>query len=183
MERCHLRLNESLSLLYRRLFQSPQSLLSVPEAQVSPLRDTPNSSPAHPHKHFLPEDYTDPLMSKKPRISHLSSKTSAVKTRPRPSKQMPHKDVTGATEDGRRRNSLDPRKLLDSLSAVCEREAEVAKRLEPTPSAVKDNEPPAAHPQPKSDCPPAPVKVPPLDRHKTRRKKSKHKHKEQVRTE
>ncbi|XP_076013977.1 RNA polymerase II elongation factor ELL-like isoform X2 [Genypterus blacodes] len=172
-------------ILVRRLFQPQRSLLSVPEAQVSPLRDTPNSSPAHLHKHSHPEDYTDPLMSKKPRISHFSSKTGSDKTRARASKPAPHKDVmAAATDDGSRRgNSLEPRKLLDSLTAACEREEEATQRLEPPPSAVMDGEPPAADPQPTSDRPASPVKVPPLDRHKTRRKKSKHKQQKKNRKE
>ncbi|XP_077477799.1 RNA polymerase II elongation factor ELL-like [Stigmatopora argus] len=54
-------------ILVRRLFQPQQNL---PETQVSPLRDTPNSSPAHRPK---AEEYTDPLKTaKKTRISHLS---------------------------------------------------------------------------------------------------------------
>ncbi|XP_067099345.1 RNA polymerase II elongation factor ELL-like [Osmerus mordax] len=60
-------------ILVKRLFQ-PQNLLSVPETQVSPLRDTPNSSPAQ--KYSIAEEYTDPLANKKPRISHLSSKAT-----------------------------------------------------------------------------------------------------------
>lgn len=163
-------------ILVRRLFQPQQNLLSVPEAQVSPLRDTPNSSPAHRPKHSLPEEYTDPLASKKPRISHLSSKTASDKSRLRSSEQAAHKDVTRATGDDRQRNSLDPRKLFDSLqSAVCQQETEVTDRLKPTPCAQEE---PEGHPQPDSDRPPSPLIVPDLDRHTIKRKKSKHKHRD-----
>ncbi|XP_071772033.1 RNA polymerase II elongation factor ELL-like [Centroberyx gerrardi] len=167
-------------ILVRRLFQPQQNLLFVPEAQVSPLRDTPNSSPAHAHKHYLTEEYTDPLASKKPRISHWSSKTASDKSGSRPSepREAP-KHVPAATEDDSRRNSLDPRKLFDSLSAVCTQEAEVAKRLEPAPSAPADAKDPAALPQPNSDRPPSPPTVPHLDRHTAKRKKRKHKHRDQ----
>ncbi|XP_053191545.1 RNA polymerase II elongation factor ELL-like [Scomber japonicus] len=167
-------------ILVRRLFQPQQNLLSVPEAQVSPLRDTPNSSPAHRPKHSLPEEYTDPLVSKKPRISHLSSKTVSVKSRrSRPSEQVAHKEVTPATADDRQRNSLDPRKLFDSLqSAVCQQEADVTDRLKPTPCAQEEPEGPADHRQPNSDRPSSPLIVPDLDRHTIKRKKSKHKHRD-----
>lgn len=162
----------------RRLFQPQQNLLTVPEAQVSPLRDTPNSSPAHRPKHSLPEEYT---ANKKPRISHLSSKTASDKSRLRPSEQAAQKDVTEARAYDGQRNSLDPRKLFDSLSAVCQRE-EVAKRLEPTPCAHEEPESPEDHPQPDSDRRPSPLTVPELSRHTTKRKKSKHKHRDQVGT-
>ncbi|CAK6966991.1 RNA polymerase II elongation factor ELL-like [Scomber scombrus] len=167
-------------ILVRRLFQPQQNLLSVPEAQVSPLRDTPNSSPAHRPKHSLPEEYTDPLVSKKPRISHLSSKTVSVKSkRSRPSDQAAHKDVTAATADDGKRNSLDPRKLFDSLqSAVCQQEADVTDRLKQTPCAQEEPEGPADHRQPDSDRPPSPLIVPDLDRYTIKRKKSKHKHRD-----
>lgn len=169
--------------VHRRLFQPQQNLLSVPEAQVSPLRDTPNSSPAHRSKHSLPEEYIDPLASKKPRISHLSRKTASNKSRSRPSNQAAYKDVTESRADDGRRNSLDPRKLLDSLSAVCQQqEEEVAKRLEPTPCAQEEPESPEGRAQPDAVPvrPPSPLIVPDLSRHTTKRKKSKHKHKDQV---
>ncbi|GAA6213340.1 RNA polymerase II elongation factor ELL-like isoform X2 [Lates japonicus] len=166
-------------ILVRRLFQPQQNLLTVPEAQVSPLRDTPNSSPAHRPKHSLPEEYTDPLASKKPRISHLSSKTPNDKSRLRPSKQAAHKDVIEARVDDGKRNSLDPRKLFDSLSAVCQQEEEVAKRLKPTPCTQEEPESPEDDPQPNSDHPPSPLIVPDLSKHATKRKKSKHKHRDQ----
>ncbi|XP_077394162.1 RNA polymerase II elongation factor ELL-like isoform X2 [Festucalex cinctus] len=93
-------------ILVRRLFQPQQNLLAIPETQVSPLRDTPNSSPAHRPKPAPTEEYTDPLASKKTRISHLTRKAAAS---------------SGA--DVRSEHSLDPRKLLDSLSAACGQEA------------------------------------------------------------
>ncbi|KAF7659399.1 hypothetical protein LDENG_00298520, partial [Lucifuga dentata] len=165
-------------ILVRRLFQPQQNLLSVPEAQVSPLQDTPNSSPAYPQKHSLPEDNPDPLPSKKPRISHLSGKRAAVKSRFRPSEQTAHKDVTGTTEDDRRRNLLDPRKLLDSLSAACQQEEDVAKRLEPASRAVEQTEDLADRHNPNSDIPRSPLKDPHLDRHTIKRKKNKLKDRE-----
>ncbi|XP_077417211.1 RNA polymerase II elongation factor ELL-like [Vanacampus margaritifer] len=93
-------------ILVRRLFQPQQNLLTVPETQVSPLRDTPNSSPAHLPKPAPAEEYTDPLASKKTRISHLTRKAAAA-----------------SGDDVRSEHSLDPRKLLDSLSAACGQEA------------------------------------------------------------
>uniref|UniRef100_A0A668AWB2 RNA polymerase II elongation factor ELL-like n=1 Tax=Myripristis murdjan TaxID=586833 RepID=A0A668AWB2_9TELE len=171
-------------ILVRRLFQPQQNLLSVPEAQVSPLRDTPNSSPAHPQKHFHTEEYTDPLASKRPRISHFSSKTASKKSRSKASEQQEApRDVAEATEDNSCRNSLDPRKLFDSLSVVCKQETEVAKRLEPAPFAVEDAKAPAALHHPDSDHPPSPLNVPQLDKHSRKRRKSKHKHRDQVRAE
>ncbi|XP_029901157.1 RNA polymerase II elongation factor ELL-like [Myripristis murdjan] len=167
-------------ILVRRLFQPQQNLLSVPEAQVSPLRDTPNSSPAHPQKHFHTEEYTDPLASKRPRISHFSSKTASKKSRSKASEQQEApRDVAEATEDNSCRNSLDPRKLFDSLSVVCKQETEVAKRLEPAPFAVEDAKAPAALHHPDSDHPPSPLNVPQLDKHSRKRRKSKHKHRDQ----
>ncbi|KAK1893799.1 RNA polymerase II elongation factor ELL [Dissostichus eleginoides] len=164
-------------ILVRRLFQPQQNLLSVPEAQVSPLRDTPNSSPAHRPKPSLPEEYTDPLANKKPRISRLSCKTADDKSRVRRSEQAAFKDVTEATGNGGQRNSLDPRKLLDSLSAACQRE--VAERLEPTPVLQEEPKVTADSPPPNSDLPPSPLTVPDLHRHTIKRKKSKHKHSDQ----
>nr|XP_061798322.1 RNA polymerase II elongation factor ELL-like [Nerophis lumbriciformis] len=86
-------------ILVRRLFQPQQNLLTVPETQVSPLRDTPNSSPAHRPKAAPTEEYTDPLAGKT-RISHLTRKAAVG-------------------NDGRSERSLDPRRLSDSLSAAC----------------------------------------------------------------
>lgn len=166
-------------ILVRRLFQPQQSLLTVPEAQVSPLRDTPNSSPAHRQKSSLPEEYTDPLASKKPRISHLSKKKNSDKSRVRSYEQAIHKDVTEVTGNDGQKDSLDPRKLFDSLSAVCQKEAEVAKRLEPTPCTQEETKVTVDPPQPDSDHPPSPLVVPDLNRHTIKRKKSKHKHRDQ----
>ncbi|XP_047467684.1 RNA polymerase II elongation factor ELL-like [Mugil cephalus] len=158
-------------ILVRRLFQPQPNLLSVSKAQVSPLRDTPNSSPAHRPKHSLPEEYTDPLASKKPRISHLSSKAAGDRSASRPSQLAAQKEVNEAAADDRQRNSLDPKRLFDSLSAVCQREEEAAERLEPADAAQPED----------SDRPPSPLIVPDLNRHSTKRKKSKHNHKEKDR--
>uniref|UniRef100_A0A3P8T2U2 OCEL domain-containing protein n=1 Tax=Amphiprion percula TaxID=161767 RepID=A0A3P8T2U2_AMPPE len=164
-------------ILVRRLFQPQQNLLTVPEAQVSPLRDTPNSSPAHRPKHSLPEEYTDPLASKKPRISHLSSKTVNDKSKPKPSAQTAYKD-SKVTADNGQRQSLDPKKLFDSLSVVCKQEAEVAKRFEPTCAVQLKTE--ARNDSPQLDCDrsPSPLIVPNLSKHAIKKKKSKHKHKD-----
>lgn len=172
--------------MYRRLFQPHHNLLSVPETQVSPLRDTPNSSPAHPHKHSLIEDYTDPLANKKPRISHLSSKTTNDKSGSKRSSKgrdaaKEGSTVTRVTKDNSRRNSLDPKKLFDSLSEVSKQKVEVAKRLEPAPSVPEDSKGSAPLPQSKSDRPPSPLEVPRLDRHSRMRRKSKHRDRNQVR--
>lgn len=150
----------------RRLFQPQQNLLTVPEAQVSPLRETPNSSPVHRPKHSLLDEYTDPLATKKPRISHLTSKSTSENFRPRTSKQEAQKGA----EVGQN-NSLDPKRLFDSLSAVCEQEAEVAKRLEPM-DAPKE---PEEQQKPTSDPPPVPLISSDLSRHTVKKKKNKHK--------
>ncbi|KAG8013257.1 RNA polymerase II elongation factor ELL [Nibea albiflora] len=166
-------------ILVRRLFQPQPNLLTVPEAQVSPLRDTPNSSPAHRPKPSLPEEYTDPLLSKKPRISRLSNKAASDKPRARPSQQAAHKDVTEAKGNDGQSNSLDPRKLFDSLTAVCQRDAEAVERLEPTGRVQEEPKGTADYPQPNSECSPPPLIVPDLNRHTVKRKKSKHKHRDQ----
>ncbi|XP_049596752.1 RNA polymerase II elongation factor ELL isoform X1 [Syngnathus scovelli] len=106
-------------ILVRKLFQPQQNLLTVPEVQVSPLRDTPNSSPAHRPKPAPVEEYTDPLVSKKTRISHLTRKAAAT----------PGDDV---------QHSLDPRKLLDSLSAACGQETAQVKS-EPLPDVDRNS--------------------------------------------
>lgn len=140
--------------MHRRLFQPQQSLLSVPEAQVSPLRDTPNSSPAHHPKPSLPEEYTDPVAKKRPRISHLSSKAASDRLRLK-------------AEGQGTRGSLDPRKLLDSLSEVCQQEAPGPTRLEPTrlePPLPAQKQPPGA---------PPPVGIPGPNTHTISRKKKK----------
>lgn len=113
----------------------------------------------------------------------MSSKTVSDKSRFRPSEQAAHKDVTRATGDDRQRNLLDPRKLFDSLqSAVSQQEAEVTDRLTPTTCAQEEPKGPADHPQPNAGRPPSPLIVPDLDRHTVKRKKSKHKHRDQVST-
>ncbi|KAM9355757.1 RNA polymerase II elongation factor ELL-like [Pholidichthys leucotaenia] len=161
-------------ILVRRLFQPQQNLLSVPEAQVSPLRDTPNSSPAHRPKHSLPGEYTDSSVSKKPRISHFYSKTTSNKSKSKPSEQVANKDLDDTTDD-QRRNSLDPLKLLDSLSTVCQQVAKVGERLELTPGAKVGSGYSKDSLQPSSCRPPSANSVPDLTRHEIKRKKSKHK--------
>ncbi|KAM9842739.1 RNA polymerase II elongation factor ELL-like [Aulostomus maculatus] len=161
-------------ILVRRLFQPQPNLLSVPEAQVSPLRDTPNSSPAHRPKHFLPEEYIDPPATKKLRISHLSSRTASDKSSAGSSERAAHKDVKRATaEEDERKHSLDPRKLLDSLSSACQQEAEAADRLKPTSCGQEEPVGPADPPQAVSDR----LNVTEQDKHTIKKKKSKHKHK------
>lgn len=157
----------------RRLFQPQQNLLTVPEAQVSPLRDTPNSSPAHRPRLALAEDCAEPPVSKKPRISHLSSKTQRENSELKPSQHATQKDAEVKADDGRG-DSLDPRRLFDSLSAVCQQEAVAAKRLEPTDSAQEGPKDPTAQPGTDSDRPPSPLLVPDLSRHAVKKKKSKH---------
>uniref|UniRef100_A0A3B5M5R9 OCEL domain-containing protein n=1 Tax=Xiphophorus couchianus TaxID=32473 RepID=A0A3B5M5R9_9TELE len=161
-------------ILVRRLFQPQQNLLTVPEAQVSPLRETPNSSPAHRPKHSLLDEYADPLASKKPRISHLTSKSTSENFRLRSSKQEAQKDAEATAEDGQN-NSLNPKRLFDSLSAVCQQEAEVAKRLEQTDAPQEEPRDPEEQQKPKSDHPSLPLMVPNLSRHTVKKKKSKHK--------
>ncbi|XP_028994185.1 RNA polymerase II elongation factor ELL-like isoform X2 [Betta splendens] len=170
-------------ILVRRLFKPQQALLTVPKAQVSPLRDTPNSSPAHRPKHSLPEEYSDPPSSKKARISHLSNKASCDISRLRPSERPAHKNVTEATADGSQKNSLDPRKLFDSLSAVCHQEEEVAKRLQ-VPLAAQEKPGsteclPEHQAQPDCDRKPSSLTVPDLSSRTAKRKKGKHKHRGQ----
>ncbi|KAF3701044.1 RNA polymerase II elongation factor ELL Eleven-nineteen lysine-rich leukemia protein [Channa argus] len=166
-------------ILVRRLFQPQQNLHAVPEAQVSPLRDTPNSSPAHCPKHSLQEEYTDPLSSKKPRVSRLPNKTVSDTSRFRPSEQLAHKDVTETTADDRQNISLDPRKLLYSLSAVCQQEEDAAKRLQPTHAAQKEPKSPKDRPRGTFDQPPLPLITSDQNNHTAKRKKSKHKHRDQ----
>ncbi|KAM6912229.1 RNA polymerase II elongation factor ELL-like [Xenentodon cancila] len=161
-------------ILVRRLFQPQPNLLTVPEAQVSPLRDTPNSSPAHRPKPWPPEEYTDPLASKKPRISHLSGKSGSKKSRFRPSEHSDHKDAeVGA--DPAQWDSVDSKKLFDSLSAVCQQDAELVKRLNPTDAAQEGPKDREDHPAPNSDHPPSPLGAPDLTRPTAKRRKSKHK--------
>ncbi|TNN47610.1 RNA polymerase II elongation factor ELL [Liparis tanakae] len=144
-------------IFIRRLCQPQHSLLTVPEAQVSPLRDTPDSSPKPPP----PEEYTDPLASRKPRVSRLSGKA-------RPAER--------AAGEGGKGESMDPRVLFDSLLTACRREeAEVAERLKAPPRC--EEEPRVTESDP--DRPPSPLAAPELSGHTLRRKKSKRKHRDQ----
>lgn len=97
-------------LFLRRLFEPQQNLVSVPQIQVSPLRETPNSSPVHHQNPSKPEAYTDPLVKRRPRISHLSKITASEL--PRAAK---HVTRTGAAEVTQKRSWLDPRRLFGSL--------------------------------------------------------------------
>lgn len=162
----------------RRLFQPQPNLLTVPEAQVSPLRDTPNSSPAHRPGLAPVEDGTDSPASRKPRISHFS-KTARENSELKPSRHATLKDTEVKAEDGRG-DSLDPKRLFDSLSAVCQQEAVAAKRLKPTGSAQQGPKDPEEPPKTDSDRPPSPL-IPALSRRPVKKKKSKHKHREHVR--
>lgn len=99
-----------LLFLCRRLFEPQQNLLAVPQIRVSPLRETPNSSPVHQQNPSKPEAYTDPLVKRRPRISHLSKK--AVSELPRVAKHMKRTDATEATQ---KTSLLDPRRLFGSL--------------------------------------------------------------------
>ncbi|CAG10343.1 unnamed protein product [Tetraodon nigroviridis] len=92
-------------ILVRRLFEPQQNLLAVPQIRVSPLRETPGSSPVHPTPSEL-QAYTDPLVKRRPRISHLSKKTASE----RPGAAR-HLTRTNAAE---KRSSLDPRRLFGS---------------------------------------------------------------------
>lgn len=158
-------------ILVRRLFQPQQNLLSVPEAQVSPLRDTPNSSPAHRPKHSLQEEYTDPLVTKRPRISRVSAKTDT--SRLRLAERATQKDCS--TKLTEQKNQLDPRKLFESLS---EAQAEVVTRLEPRKGEEETRVVPENDEKNKCDQPPLPLIVPDLNKPKVTRRKSRHKHKE-----
>lgn len=99
-----------LVFLCRRLFKPQQNLLAVPQIRVSPLRETPNSSPVRHQNPSKPEAYTDPLVKRRPRISHLSRKTASEL--PRAAKHVTRTDATEATQ---KRNSLEPRRLFGSL--------------------------------------------------------------------
>lgn len=95
----------SFFYLCRRLFEPQQNLLTVPQTQVSPLRETPNSSPVHNQNPSKPEAYTDPLVRRRPRISHLSKKTAT--DLPRVAKHVTRTEAMEAT--------LDPRRLFSPL--------------------------------------------------------------------
>lgn len=88
----------------------------------------------------------------------------------RTSRQPAQKNGTETTADDKPKNALDPRKLFDSLSAVCGQEDEAAKRLEAAPPCTQE-EPSADPSKPAPD-----VEVEPdQERHTIKRKKSKHK--------
>ncbi|XP_061824085.2 RNA polymerase II elongation factor ELL-like isoform X1 [Nerophis lumbriciformis] len=149
-------------ILVRRLFQPQQNLLTVPDTRVSPLRDTPNSSPAHRLKHSLAEEHTDPLISKKTRISRLCRKgAGSVIGASGASPQAAHSDS--------KKHSLDPRKLLDSLSAACQPDADKQTScLQEKAGSQADAE--------------RPLKVPEEDKKTINRKKSKHREQKEERT-
>ncbi|KAM9777500.1 RNA polymerase II elongation factor ELL-like [Neosynchiropus ocellatus] len=149
-------------ILVRRLFQPHQNLLTVPEAQVSPLRDTPNSSPARRPKHSVQEGTPEPPGSKKPRISHFSRKTPCDESKLRPS-------VAPLT--GQQKYSLDSRQLFDSLSAAGLQE-EGAERLNTAPGLPEE---PADEPPHDPARAPPPLTAPQLSRNAVKRKKGKHK--------
>ncbi|RVE57369.1 hypothetical protein OJAV_G00215590 [Oryzias javanicus] len=158
-------------VLVRRLFQPQQNLLTVPEAQVSPLRDTPNSSPAHRFKHSLVEDFPDVSSSKKPRISRLSNKSSCKRSLLKPPEQEDQRDAEGNAK-AERWNSLDAEKLLDSLLATSNEET--AQRLEPPESAPQASE---GHSTPQPHRSPSPLTASDLqcaDRNGKEREKLKH---------
>lgn len=81
----------------------------MPQIRVSPLRETPNSSPVHHPNPSKPEAYTDPLVKRRPRISHLSKKTASEL--PRAAKHVTRTEAAEATQ---KRSSLDPRRLFGS---------------------------------------------------------------------
>ncbi|XP_030212804.1 RNA polymerase II elongation factor ELL isoform X1 [Gadus morhua] len=132
--------------LVRRMFRPYRRRLSVPGAQVSPLRDTPNSSPArHAHRPRLAEEHPPghSPAHKKPRVSRVSASNGGVAVATgaplatdtaTPLRKHPARpagrteaggDVAVTTEDvkhnkrnSRRGEALDPRRLSDSLQAV-----------------------------------------------------------------
>lgn len=85
--------------------------------------------------------------------------------------------------DGGQKNPLDPQRLFDSLSAVCQRDAEAARRLEPPPGDPEEPEvAEVSGEQQQANCePPSLQSTAGANRRTVKRKKSKHKHKEQVR--
>ena len=128
------------------MFRPYRRRLSVPGAQVSPLRDTPNSSPArHAHRPRLAEEHPPghSPAHKKPRVSRVSASNGGVAVATgaplatdtaTPLRKHPARpagrteaggDVAVTTEDvkhnkrnSRRGEALDPRRLSDSLQAV-----------------------------------------------------------------
>uniref|UniRef100_A0A8D0EDU2 Elongation factor for RNA polymerase II n=1 Tax=Salvator merianae TaxID=96440 RepID=A0A8D0EDU2_SALMN len=64
--------------LFRKLCQ-PQNPVCPPENSVpSPPRDGANISSSPPQKRPQPQEFTDPLATKKPRISHFAQRTQPV---------------------------------------------------------------------------------------------------------
>ncbi|CAL8284216.1 unnamed protein product [Lota lota] len=203
-------------ILVRRLFKPHKNPLLVPGTQVSPLRDTPNSSPARPHKPCVTEEHTQSTtpVNKKPRVSHVPAGrgvTVATGDQPTPPpRKHPTRsanrmeaggDITVTTEDVKynnknnsngRGNSLDPRRLSDSLSAVCqqrEEKEEVSERLQPSfsCSTPRSRESPALLPQPGPPPQAAPAasphpKGPKTDRRMKKRRKSRLREQEKVRS-
>ena len=129
----------------RRLFRPHRRRLSVPGAQVSPLRDTPDSSPARPaHRRRLAEEpppghapaHKRPRVSRVPVAGDGGVAEATGDRRPTPPPKRRHAAISAhraeaeggvamATEEvkynkknGRRGGSMDPRRLSDSLLAV-----------------------------------------------------------------
>ncbi|KAK7904780.1 hypothetical protein WMY93_017387 [Mugilogobius chulae] len=127
-------------ILVRRLFQPQQNLLSVPEAQTT----------------------TDPLVNKRPRISHLSTK---------PTSDSPNRlHQTGTDQTDGKQEPLRPE---ETVRLVIRDGQTVRTRKRPE----ERREAPENH---QNDCdqPPSPLIVPDLTKPKLTRRKSKHKHKE-----
>lgn len=101
----------------------------MPQTQLSPLRETPNSSPVHSQNPSKLEAYTDPLVRRRPRISHLSKKTAT--DLPRLAKHVARTEATKAT---RNISSLDPRRLFSSLEGP-------QPKSDHPPSSVKNKRP------------------------------------------
>lgn len=80
----------------------------MPQIRLSPLRETPNSSPVHQNP-SKPEAYTDPLVKRRPRISHLTK--NAASELPGAAEQPAR---SAAAEAAQKRSSLDPRRLFGS---------------------------------------------------------------------
>lgn len=158
-------------ILVRRLFPPPQNLLTVPEAQVSPLRDTPNSSPARRHKHAVQDPTPEPTGGKKPRISHFSRKAAGDEPKLPPS---------GAGQEGAEPQtySLDSGQLLHSLAAAGLPEEEGGERLSTSPGLPEEPADQRSHDPART---PPPLSTPDLNRNAVKRKKGKHKDKKKGR--
>lgn len=111
------------------MFEPQQNLLTAPQTQVSPLRETPNSSPVHNQNPSKPEAYTDPLVRRRPRISHLSKKTAT--DLPRVAKHVTRTEAMEATQQ---RGSLDPRRLFSPVE-------EPRPKSDQPPSSVRGKRP------------------------------------------